>query len=138
MTADRLFANHPASVAQARQFARESLAGVSDEVLDVVALMVSELATNSVRHTDTDFTVSVDRENDEIRIAVTDSGTGLPAVQSPAPTDPSGRGLRIVEKLADDWGVTETAGRRGKTVWLTLSLRPHQPDASSRRSSSRT
>jgi hypothetical protein len=41
-------------------------------------------------------------------------------MRSPGPDEPTGRGLQIVNLLADEWGV-ERRVRDGKTVWLTLS-----------------
>jgi hypothetical protein len=41
-------------------------------------------------------------------------------VRSPKPEDPSGRGLKIVEMLSDDWGV-DYHPNDGKTVWFVVS-----------------
>ena len=40
-------------------------------------------------------------------------------MRSPKPTDPSGRGLKIIDMLSSDWGVEQSAGA-GKTVWFTV------------------
>ena len=96
--------------------------GLSVDVSDPVELMVSELVTNAVRHNDGDFVVFIDVTLDQIRVQVTDWGAGEPATRSPAPLEPSGRGLRIVEALSDNWGVG-AAGAGGKSVWFTLGLR---------------
>jgi anti-sigma regulatory factor (Ser/Thr protein kinase) len=82
--------------------------------------MVSELATNSIRHAGTGFQVRVERSADEVRVEVIDRGSGVPAVRSPTPSDTSGRGLRIVENFADNWGVRSSPP--GKSVWFTLAL----------------
>jgi hypothetical protein len=103
------------------------LIGVAADLADAVAIMVSELATNSVRHAATDFTVSIDRDPREIRVAVTDAGHRQPALRSPGPTEHSGRGLQIVSALADDWGVTEMVDRPGKTVWFVVALPADRP-----------
>ena len=76
--------------------------------------MVSELATNCVRHTVTDFTVRVERTPDEVRVDVTDTGGGTPEVRSPEPSEPSGRGLRIVRELSDSFGITIYGGVRAR------------------------
>jgi hypothetical protein len=44
----------------------------------------------------------------------------LPEAPAPEPDSTSGRGLRIVDHLADDWGITATT--RGKTVWFEIRL----------------
>ena len=127
MTEERTFPNDPASIPQARRYARQVLTGVAADLADAVAVMVSELATNSVRHTATEFTVSIDRGPHEIRVAVTDAGDQQPTLRSPGPTEPTGRGLQIVTALADDWGVAEMVDRPGKTVWFNVAVRPGRP-----------
>jgi anti-sigma regulatory factor (Ser/Thr protein kinase) len=122
MTDARTFPNSTASIVRARRFAHETLPDVDREVVEAIAVMVSELATNAVRHAASEFTLSIDRGSDAVRVAVTDTGDRLPNLRSPAPTDRSGRGLQIVDALSDDWGVTELPGHDGKTVWFVLAL----------------
>jgi hypothetical protein len=81
--------------------------------------MVSELATNCIRHVKTGFQLTIRRTRREIRVEVTDHGGGTPAMRSPGPDDPTGRGLRIVDMLSERWGVDHER-RGGKTVWFTL------------------
>ena len=107
----------------ARRFATEALSDLPLEVREMVELMVSELATNGVRHGQTSFELTVDRTQDELRIEVSDNGGGVPSMRSPTPDEPSGRGLRIVDLLAGDWGVNQRPGE-GKTVWFTLQTPP--------------
>lgn len=111
------------SVSAARHFADEVLADVPAAVLESIELMVSELATNSIRHARTGFHLAIIERAHEIRVEVTDLGGGTPTVQSPGPTDPSGRGLAIVEMFSDAWGVEYTAPE-DKTVWFTLGWVP--------------
>lgn len=80
--------------------------------------MVSELATNSVKHAHSDFKISIDDSAGEIRVEVRDTGRGQPVLRFPAPTEPSGRGLRIVQALSRAWGTVDSPD--GKTVWFTL------------------
>jgi serine/threonine-protein kinase RsbW len=122
MKQQRAFANTPSAVARARHFVVRQLADVPGDVVDEVAIMVSELATNCVRHTVTDFTVSVEYSRGEILVEVTDSGGGMPTVRRPESSEPSGRGLRIVQELADSFGVRELSGAPGKTVWFVVAL----------------
>ena len=121
MTWRQSFAHGTGSVAAARRF----VAGcVGDEVAparrEIVVLLVSELATNSVRHAASAFAVEVDLQAGELTVRVTDDGPGLPAVRSTAPQEPTGRGLRVVESLSDDWGIQTTGS--GKTVWFRLHV----------------
>ena len=122
-TTHRSIRNSPAAPGIARRYVGESLAGAPPEVVDSAELMVSELATNCVRYVETDFTVTVERTPQQVRVDVADSGRGAVEMQDPTPADASGRGLRIVDELADAWGVDVAAGDRdGKSVWFTLAL----------------
>ncbi len=81
-----------------------------------------------MQHAETPFTVTVDRAAASVTVSVEDAGPGRPTLQSPAPTHPSGRGLRIVDALADSWGVTPRPDGNGKRVWFTLAMgRPDTP-----------
>jgi signal transduction histidine kinase len=105
-------------VGAARRHVRNVLGRHPAADVDAVELMVSELATNSVKHAHSDFKVSIDDAGGEIRVEVSDTGRGQPELRSPAALEPSGRGLRIVEALSGAWGTVDSP--RGKTVWFTL------------------
>lgn len=120
MMRTRRFSNSPRSVTDARRFAAEALPAAPAETLAVVALLVSELASNSVRHADSGFDLTITSSGREIRVEATDRGEGTPQARSPAPTDPSGRGLQIVSMLSAAWGVERRP--KGKTVWFTLAV----------------
>lgn len=82
---------------------------------DDVLLLVSELVSNSVRHTQSvDIDVRVTTMDGRIRVEVSDDGPGF---TREAPRG-DGLGLKIVEKLADHWGLA--IGDRF-TVWAELS-----------------
>ncbi len=120
----RLIRTFPAerhSVPAARRFATDALRDTPAEVRQAVELMVSELATNGVRHAQTGFEVAILRSPSEIRVEVTDRGTGIPQMRSPTPDEPTGRGLRIVDLLAERWGVDD-ASAHGKTVWFVVDV----------------
>lgn len=121
MNQTRHFPAEATSVSQARRFVGKSLEEYSRDLVQSVELMVSELATNAVRHSHTGFEVDIGTTSDEVRVAVTDTGAGQPRKRSPAPTDPNGRGLQIVEALADRWEVNPLRPQ-GKTVSFVLSL----------------
>jgi anti-sigma regulatory factor (Ser/Thr protein kinase) len=117
------FPGQPASVSAARRFVTEALTDTPSEALDAVELMVSELATNCIRHADAAFELTVVQQHGTIRVEVTDPAGGTPTMRSPGPDDPHGRGLRIVNMLSGAWGVRpRTAG--GKTVWFTVAAPP--------------
>ena len=123
MTSNRKFPNDPQAVRAARRFAIDELSGYAPELLDVVELLVSELAGNCVRHTDSSFDVEVSRDRRKIRVAVSDRGAGKPAVQHVDTNAVAGRGLALVETLSSTWGVrTSRRPGGGKAVWFELEL----------------
>ena len=64
-----------------------------------------------------------------MRVEVADLGGGEPELLSPTTSELHGRGLQIVEELSDEWGITERAGDRGKTVWYQVDVSPERlPD----------
>jgi anti-sigma regulatory factor (Ser/Thr protein kinase) len=110
------------SALNARRFVSEAIADVPEEVSDTIALIASELASNSVRHAASAFEIRIEQFPDRIHIEVEDDGGGEPIVKSPGPSDTSGRGLQIVTALADEWGVIPKGDSPGKTVWATIAL----------------
>jgi serine/threonine-protein kinase RsbW len=118
----RTFPNTPAAVSAARHFALDAIGDVPAPVLDAVAVGVSELATNCVRHARTEFSVDVEQTPERLRVEVSDFGAGMPVVRSPDPWVPTGRGLRLVSTFADEWGVRSHEDRSGKSVWFAIDL----------------
>ncbi|MBQ0828721.1 ATP-binding protein [Streptomyces tagetis] len=98
--------------------------------LDPARLLVAELANNAAAHgrvPGRDFRLVLYVVGDTLRIEVTDTrGEELPEPRIPAPDAESGRGLLLVEALADRWGVTEDRFPR-KTVWAELCVAPPGP-----------
>ena len=127
----RTFRADPRSVHAARRFAVDALDGTPAPALEAVELMVSELATNCIRHEQASFDVTVVRSGREIRVEVTDSGNGSPIMRSPGPEEPSGRGLQIVDMLSERWGV-QPKTPSGKTVWFTLDVPPPRTTSAAR------
>jgi anti-sigma regulatory factor (Ser/Thr protein kinase) len=115
----RSFRCQPQSVTDARLFVRDALGDQPREVMDVAELITSELTANCVRHAGTDFELAID-SGGQIRIEVRDRSSRVPRLLSPASHELAGRGLQIVDALADDWGVAAVDG--GKTVWFTLRV----------------
>lgn len=90
------------------------------------ALIVSELVTNTVIHGDVGPSQSLTLDcailEDRLRITVTDPGSGhVPELRGSDENSRGGLGLRIVDKLSSEWGVTrDSAGRT--SVWCDLRL----------------
>lgn len=123
MSQTRRFSNHRGSVTAARRFVTAILADQPPDVVQTVELLVSELASNCVRHTDSDFEIAVTRQADVIRIAATDGGTGRPVMRAPDPLSTSGRGLPIIDMMSRAWGVDPAPPPApGKTVWFTVQV----------------
>ncbi|MEU8847116.1 ATP-binding protein [Streptomyces sp. NPDC048564] len=118
---------HPASVGLARRRVRDHLAdwghGPRDSALEDAVLLVSELATNVVRHgplLEREFEVAVTALADgSCLIEVSDESQHAPRLRSVGESEETGRGLHLVENLAAGWGVW-SRGRHGKTVWALV------------------
>ena len=115
----RSYTHDPQSVTEARHFAAAVLEDLTGDVVERVSLMVSELASNAVRHTEGGFAIRVRATPREVRVDITDHGAGSPVIRAPSLFEPAGRGLLIVESLSDGWGVVFDQGV-GKTVWFRL------------------
>lgn len=108
------------SVALARRAVGRFFASEGIETRQVLALIVSELATNAVLHAGTGFTVTVGRSApDRLRVEVLDRATDFGPTRDVSAADASGgRGLFLVGRLATDWGVV--IEHPGKRVWAEL------------------
>jgi anti-sigma regulatory factor (Ser/Thr protein kinase) len=124
----------------ARSVVAEWLADhVAPSVLESALLLVSELVSNSVRHSGVpegdDLIVRVDLWRDGCRLEVEDpGGDGVIAPQTPDRLRGGGMGLHLVQKLSECWGVARAAD--GPTcVWAQLprQLLSHQPPAREKR-----
>jgi anti-sigma regulatory factor (Ser/Thr protein kinase) len=117
--------------ALAPSYARALVAGLrerlSDELLDDLVLLVSEVVTNSVRHAELEpgdtIRLLVRATATSVRLDVVDRGRGFdrPDVAEHDPTQPEGWGLYIVDRLADRWGVAREGGSR---VWFEIDAGP--------------
>lgn len=90
-----------------------------DGMVDTARLLTSELVTNAVLHARTEMTLTVEEQGRGVRIAVTDRSPVSPALRHHSATATTGRGLRLLNQLADAWSVTSDNG--GKTVWFSLT-----------------
>ena len=110
----------PASVGQARSLVRETLAGLDSNAREVALLLTSELVTNAILHARTPVQLGVLVDGDRTLVCVADRLPESPALSARAHSHdrPGGRGLALVEDLADTWGTTTYTG--GKTVWFVL------------------
>lgn len=110
----------PASVGVARnEVAAACRASGLDGLAQTGALLVSELVTNAIVHVEGDLTLSVACIESQLLVSVSDGSSDPPIVNhSPATDQPGGRGLYLVDALADSWNYEPTPS--GKTVWFAL------------------
>jgi phosphoserine phosphatase RsbU/P len=87
---------------------------------EVAELLTGELVTNVARHVGSLVTVRAVRRRSRIRVEVDDDCPTPPVLKHPAPLAPSGRGIVLVDSLADRWGTEVRDG--GKTVWFELDV----------------
>ncbi|MFJ2957299.1 ATP-binding protein [Streptomyces sp. NPDC087270] len=135
----------PASIQLARDHTRQTLArwGVAEEVAFDALTVVSELATNAVRH------AAMPRSSGEqpqrwscsmllcpaagsLYVSVGDQSPLPPVLRSAGEHAESGRGLHIISALCHNrWGFERSLDGRGKHVWAALQLacrdQPPQP-----------
>lgn len=116
---EREFAPDPRAARDARQFVLDTGWSDDEEANLRLATAVSELVTNAILHARTPFTVGVRRLENAIRVDVTDTSDEMPVKRPHDVNEVTGRGLHIVEKLSDAWGISKNA--QGKTVWFELA-----------------
>ncbi|SDH63814.1 Anti-sigma regulatory factor (Ser/Thr protein kinase) [Sinosporangium album] len=114
----------PEQVQRARRLVTAAL-GRDHPLHDDGVLLTSELATNAVLHSQSGeggaFTLTVTTMPDRVRIVVSDEGSATPPCACrPGLTDQGGRGLPLVDTLADRWGLSREDG--ANTVWFELAL----------------
>lgn len=113
----------PERIAAARQHLRELLHDWAyPEQVDSAVLMVSEMLTNVLVHTDGDALLVAEAIGDHgkrrLRVEVADASDELPHRRRPGEMASSGRGLILMEMLAHEWGVDPRG--EGKSIWFEL------------------
>ena len=123
---DHQLALAPSAVAEARTFVGDALRRWDLTALVPDALLLtSELVTNSLMHARSEVTVTVAVAEGVAEVGVTDLSDLLPEPRSVLEADEGGRGLGLVELVAQDWGVAPLA--EGKQVWFQLDVGPDWP-----------
>ena len=110
----------PNAAAVARRGLARLPGDLDPPLMETLRLLVTELVTNSVRHTGADtvlLTVLVG--NSAVRTEVTDAGAGFDPAKTGTPSaDHTGWGLFLVDRLAERWGVAKDG--TGTKVWFEL------------------
>ena len=112
----------------ARRFVRSALDSEDETLVSALELLVSELVTNAVLHAGSAPSVDVIIRDDCVRVEVLDTHPSLPTPRAPDAAEPSGRGLAIVDHLADRWS-TELLDE-GKIVWFEIDRSEAPPSPS--------
>lgn len=105
---------------EGRRFAKTHLSrwNVTDQVIDEVCLLATELIANAVRHAPPPLSLHVSLNNDRVRVEVHDSAPVPPTLTIPDADSLSGRGVWLVDTIASRWGhhVLPSA----KVVWFEI------------------
>ena len=115
----------------ARRLVRAACTDWSADDVHTALVLTSELVTNAILHTPGEVSIRVARHGVLLTVEVLDIGDGDVQQQPPSsaaeegsvPMAESGRGLTLVEALADRWGVRMNAYHNGKAVWFELRPR---------------
>ncbi|GAA5057075.1 ATP-binding protein [Streptomyces similanensis] len=126
----------PKAAETAREAVVVALHGAEADLLEDARLITSELATNAFASGSPPLVLCVDRTAPttgglKVEITVTDGGCSHSLPFSPPASEEeaeSGRGLVIVEALADDWSLA--TGTHGTRVWCRLTRQPSPSTAS--------
>ncbi|WP_433854637.1 ATP-binding SpoIIE family protein phosphatase [Streptomyces kronopolitis] len=106
----------PQTAGRARQLTRRALRRWDlDPLLDATELMVSEVVTNAVRYASRPIALRLLR-TDVLRCEVGDDSPQVPRMRRAQSGDEGGRGLFLVDQLAQRWGATRLS--TGKVVWF--------------------
>ncbi|MFI5865250.1 ATP-binding protein [Streptomyces sp. NPDC051546] len=112
----------PAEVGRARRWARSRLAGCGigdDEPLaETLILLISELVTNAVVHTGCPAVLRMLFGEPGVRVEVADASDRAPSPRQASGEDTGGRGLELVDGLADRWGWQREGA--GKRIWCEI------------------
>jgi serine/threonine-protein kinase RsbW len=98
-------------------------AGIRGEAQATVELLTSELVANALNHGPAGglITLQISHVDGTFEVAVSDQGLEQPVLNHAPPTAESGRGVMLVDMLADSWGIRPLDGG-GKSVWFTVRL----------------
>lgn len=102
--------------------AEMELAGWPPELVDDACLAVSEVVTNALVHGGAILEVTGQLADQSVRVEVRDPSAVAPQRRSTSPNEPGGRGLRVLDAITHQWGVTFPAHHPGhKVVWFTIT-----------------
>ena len=108
------------AAAVARRYVRARLAAWGlDELTDPVLLLTSELVTNGLLHSGAPLVLSVERDGVGVLVDLADGSSVPPVKRRQSSTAMTGRGVQLLDLVADSWGWTPTD--TGKRVWFRVT-----------------
>lgn len=120
-TVARDLSRSAASARTARELVRAHATMLDSRRREDAVLMVSELVSNALLHGTGVIKLRIEVDGDGVRVEVSDQGN-VALAPSPTPGAHGGWGLRIVDELADGWGVLEGSTK----VWFRVTQAPQQ------------
>jgi transcriptional regulator with XRE-family HTH domain/anti-sigma regulatory factor (Ser/Thr protein kinase) len=115
------FPSDPIAPGLARAALATTAIGIPVDIFETAALLTSELVTNSVKHSGSDWIdVAITVGMDTLRVEVSDESTRTIRPRTSGPD--GGLGLTIVAELASRWGIDRRS--TGKSIWVELDLTP--------------
>jgi anti-sigma regulatory factor (Ser/Thr protein kinase) len=115
----------PEAPGLARRYVTARSAAWPADLVDLVVLLTSELVTNAVVHGLGPVQLVLREDGDCVRVEVGDGEPRLPDGPGTATErDVSGRGLLILDRLADRWGAHPSRTPPGKVVWFEVQRPP--------------
>ena len=92
--------------------------GLVGDVVDTLLLLTAEVVTNAVIHGRSDVVLRLGRHGSRVRVGVGDENTRVPMRREADPDALDGRGMALVEALADAHGVEVRPA--GRLVWFDV------------------
>ncbi|WP_433549612.1 SpoIIE family protein phosphatase [Streptomyces sp. CA-294286] len=121
--------NDPEALSSARHMIRAAVrAWGAEGRADEIELVADELMVNALMHTDGGAILSLrmlTAPERRLRVEVADASSALPRRREAGEAAVSGRGLLLVDRLADVWGVDPRGA--GKVLWCEFAVPPHEP-----------
>lgn len=109
----------PRNVGRARSVLREALTrSGAEHLVDSASVVLSEVVTNAFVHAGGRVRVDVAATSDWVRVEVQDGSSSVPARRNYASTAGTGRGVPLMDSMADRWGIAERPV--GKAVWFEV------------------
>lgn len=107
----------------ARRWTRDMLPGITDDEVEDIQLIVTELVSNAFDHGTRPYALRLHRSSAQcfVRVEVDDASPELPVLGTSRLGEFRGRGMIIVDQLAKNWGVTQHADTGHKTVWAAIT-----------------